>query len=66
MNYTPDSSLNTSPLYKTSARAGVLSTTGRGSNLVNLLFVPVLISPGFLVFTATLDLPAWGRLHERW
>ena len=38
----------------------------KGGTVLNLLLVLVLISHGFLVFTVTLDLTAWGRLHESW
>lgn len=34
MDYEPDSTLYVAPLYKTAARAGTLSTTGRDFNLL--------------------------------
>ena len=43
-NYVPDPSHYQCPLYKTSIRAGVLSTTGQSTNFV--LFVSLPLPPG--------------------
>lgn len=53
MNYTPDPSLYTSPLYKTSARAGVLSTTGHSTNFVVAVYLPTDLSSDFWIEKGT-------------
>lgn len=36
MDFKPDASMYVAPLYKTSTRAGVLSTTGKSQSLISI------------------------------
>ncbi|EDO31800.1 predicted protein [Nematostella vectensis] len=53
MNLVPDPSQYMSPLYKTSARAGVLSTTGHSTNFVVSVYLPTDLPQAFWIEKGT-------------